>query len=150
VFLFVYQELTVRIITQTISILLLLLCLGVFFAALKLRRRDKTYKLESPYGEIKVSVGAIEDYIKMIKTEIAGVKDLSPKVFLRKGKVKIYVRMSLYADSEIGDVVVSVQSAIKSYLSNILLEEKIGAIRVFVSNIIYRDKTVEEHRRRRN
>ena len=141
VFALVFKDLTVRIIVLTIATILLIFCLGVVFSAIKFGRRDKTYKVESPYGEVRVSIGAIEDYLNMVKAEVRGVKDMRPKVFLRKGKIKMYVRITLWADSDIGDIVVNVQNAIRSYLTNIMAEEKIGDIRVFVGKIMFREKT---------
>jgi hypothetical protein len=90
-----YKDMTARIIVLTVATLFLLFSIGVIFSLLKFGRRDKTLKLESPFGEVKVSVGAIEDYINMIRSEIKGVKEIRPKIFLRRGKIKIYVRTTL-------------------------------------------------------
>ena len=140
VFAVIFKDLTIRIIVLTIATLFLMLCLSVIFSAIKFGRRDRTFGIDSPYGEVKVSIGAIEDYLNVVKSDVKGVKDIRPKVFLRKGKLKIYTRVSLWSDSDISDMVLNVQNAIKSYLEEILGAEKVGDIRVFVSKIVYKEK----------
>jgi hypothetical protein len=137
-FLHIYKDLDVRIIALTVATLFLLLSLAAIFSAIKFRRRESTFKFESPYGEVKVSVGAIEDYLNVLKNEIKGVKDIRPKVFLRKGKLKVYLRVALWSDHTIGDNVLDIQNGAKSYLEDILGPDKVGDIRVFVGTIMQR------------
>jgi hypothetical protein len=134
----VHDDITVRILALTFSALMIFIISSITFFAVKFGRRDRTFKIESPYGEVKISIGAIEDYINNIKSELAGVKEIKPRVYLRKGKLKIYIRVSLYSDNDIGDLSVLIQNGIKVYLSNIIGEEMIGSIKLFVNKIIYR------------
>jgi len=46
----------------------------------------------------------------MIRSEIKGVKEIRPKIFLRRGKIKIYVRTTLWSDSLVADMVLNVQN----------------------------------------
>ena len=66
----IYTDLTLRIITLTLSIILLLFCVAFIVSSIKFRRRERTVILKSPYGEVKVSLGAIEDFIKMLKGKL--------------------------------------------------------------------------------
>jgi len=135
----IYNDLTLRIVTLTLSILLLLLCIAFIVSAIKFRRRERTVILKSPYGEVKVSLGAIEDFIKMLKGKIKGVKEIRPKVYVRKAGLKIYVKVSLWSDSNVHEMTQDIQDAIKRHIQNTLGIEKVGDIRVFIEKILYRE-----------
>ena len=132
----VYLYLPIRIIALTIATIFLLFSLGVIFSALTSGRREKMYKFDSPYGDVKVSVGAIEDYLNVMKNDVRGVKDIRPRVFLRKGRIKVYLRVTLWSDHAIPDTVLDIQNGAKSYLEDILGPDKVGDIRVFVGKIV--------------
>ncbi|MEK6645804.1 MAG: alkaline shock response membrane anchor protein AmaP [Candidatus Firestonebacteria bacterium] len=135
----IYTDLTLRIITLTLSIILLLFCVAFIVSSIKFRRRERTVILKSPYGEVKVSLGAIEDFIKMLKGKIKGVKEIRPKVYVRKAGLKIYVKVSLWSDSNVHEMTQDIQDAIKRHIQNTLGIEKVGDIRVFIEKILYRE-----------
>ncbi|MEI7904193.1 MAG: alkaline shock response membrane anchor protein AmaP [Candidatus Firestonebacteria bacterium] len=135
-FIHVYLDLPVRIIALTVATIFLLLALGTSFSALASRRREKTYKFDSPYGDVKVSLGALEDYLNVMKNDVRGVKDIRPRVFLRKGRIKVYLRATLWSDHAIPDTVLDIQNGAKSYLEDILGPDRVGDIRVFIGKIV--------------
>ncbi len=87
-----FEDPTLRALTLVVSILCLIMFLSAVVSLAKFGRREKTVSLKSPYGEVAVSLGAIEDFIKVIKDRVSGVKELRPKVFARADGLKIYVR----------------------------------------------------------
>ncbi len=136
VFTHIYTDLDVRIIVLTVATIFLLLSLGAIVSAIKFGRREQTLGIDSPYGRVGVSAGAVEDYLAMLKNDIKGVRNIFPKVFLRKGKVKVYMKVSLWSENPIGDSVINIQNGAKEYLEEILGVDRVGEIRVFVGKII--------------
>lgn len=140
-----YVDITLRTTTLVVSAVFLLLCITVLFSVVKFRRREKTVKLKSPYGEVRVSLGAIEDFIKMIKDQIRGVKEIRPKVFVRPTGLKIYAKVSLWSDRNVHEMTQDLQDTIRRYIQDTLGIQEIGEIRVFVSKILFREAKEENY-----
>ena len=128
-----------KIIILIISIVLFLFCISVIFSILRFNRREKTVSLKSPYGEVKVSLGAIEDFIKNIKDQIKGIKEIRAKVFARPNGIKIYSKVTLWSDQNISEMAKEIQSTIRYYLHDTLGIEDIAEIKVLVEKILLRD-----------
>lgn len=141
----IYTDITTRTIVLVVSAVFLLLCITVLFSVVKFRRREKTIRLKSPYGEVRVSLGAIEDFIKMIKDQIKGVKEIRTKVFVRSVGLKIYVKVSLWSDSNIHEMAQDLQNTIRRYIQDTLGIQEVAEIRVFVGKILFREKKEEDY-----
>lgn len=135
----ILEDFNLKMSVLTISAILLILCISVIFSLLRFNRREKTVSLDSPYGEVKVSLGAIEDFIKNIKDQIKGIKEIRPKVFVRPAGIKIYVKVGLWNDQNITDMAQEIQSTIKYYVHDTLGIKEIAEIKVLVEKILYRE-----------
>jgi uncharacterized alkaline shock family protein YloU len=135
-----YEDKFLRILTVVISGIFLLTCLSALFSLIKFRRREKMISLKSPYGAINISFGAIEDFIKMLKDYIKGVKELKPKLFLRKGGIKVYIRASLYSEDNIYAIAQDIQNTVKKYLQETVGINNIISIQVVIGKILIKEK----------
>ncbi len=139
-----YRDPTLRMISLGSSGIFLLTCLSVFFSMISFGRREKTISLPTPYGEVTIALGAIEDFIKVAKDHVQGVHELRPKVFVRGNGLKIYIRASVYSDQSIAGVAQDIQETIRRYVQETLGIEQPVEIRVFVGKIRYRAPSTDQ------
>jgi len=135
---YLYQDPSLRVLTLTLSALLLLTCLSVILSLISFGRRERVITLKTPYGDVSIALGAIEDFVKVAKEHISGVQDLRPKVFVRGQGLKIYVRASLWSDQSIPAVAHDIQDTIQRYIQDTLGIDQHVEIRVFVGKITFR------------
>ncbi len=79
-------------------------------------RLERTVVLQSPHGDIMVSLAAIEDFSRVVKNQVAGVKDIKGKVRARRKGLDVTAWVTLYSDKSVADVTQEVQEAIIRYI----------------------------------
>lgn len=136
-----YQDPNLRMVTLGLSGLFLLTCISFIPSLIFFNRREKTISLTTPYGEVQVALGAIEDFVKIAKDHVPGVHELRPKIFVRGHGLKIYVRAALWSDQSIPSAAQDIQDTIRQYIQNTLGIDQPVEIRVFVSKIMYRESS---------
>lgn len=89
----------------------------------------------SEYGEIRISIVAIENMVLRVVQQTQGIKDNGRKASYSPDGMIIYVKIKVMPDLEIPSLVGELQGKIKSYLEDItglLVHE----VKVMVENII--------------
>lgn len=114
------------------------------FGNLEKRRTERTVVLESPLGEIMVSLGAIEDFSRVVKNQVKGVKDIKGKVISTRKGMKVTARVTLYSDRSVSEVTQEVQEAIVKYIQYTLGIEAPIKPTVIVSKIVFKSKEDEK------
>ncbi len=130
-----------------------LLSFGVFLIAIAMltvlwniesKRNERTVVLQSPHGDIMVSLAAIEDFSRVIKNEIDGVKDIKGKVLSKRKGLYVTAKVTLYSDKSVAETTQEIQEAIIRYIQYTLGIEAPVKPTVIVSKIVY--KTPEEEK----
>ncbi len=122
---------------------LALLAGGVYFVLgnIKASRRERTVVLQNPIGEVKVSLPAIEDFARVLKGKIEGLRDIKGRVIYRRRGLKVSARISVFSEYSIAEVSQKVQEGIRNYIQNILgIEQEINPT-VIVTKVVNREKT---------
>jgi|GEM_PF-952167 hypothetical protein len=138
---------------KIIAIRIAVLIMGVFFISVALftifgniekRRSERTVVLESPLGEIMVSLGAIEDFSRVVKNQVKGVKDIKGKVISTRKGLKVTAHVTLFSDRSVAEVTQEVQEAIIQYIQYTLGIANEIKPTVIVSKVLYRSKEDEK------
>jgi hypothetical protein len=140
---------TAKIIAIRLAVLLsglsfILIALFTIFGNIEKSRSERTVVLESPLGEIMVSLGAIEDFSRVVKNQINGVKDIKGKVISTRKGLKVTAHVTLYSDRSVADVTQEVQEAIIKYIQFTLGIANEIKPTVIVSKIVFRQKEEEK------
>lgn len=135
----------VKISILIFSLFLILIALMTIIGNIEKRRMERNVLLESPMGDIKVSLSAIEDFSKIVKNQVQGVKDIKGKVYSKKNGLKVIAKVTLYSDRAVSDVTQEVQEAIIKYIQytlGIVAEIKPTVI---VNKVVYKEEKGEEN-----
>jgi len=134
------SSIAARIIILLFSLFLLFVALFTIIGNIETRRQERTVVLESPLGDIMVSLSAIEDFSKVIKNQIDGLKDIKGKVFARRKRMDVRAKVVLYSDRPVAEVTQEVQEAIINYIKNTLGIEAEIKPTIIVSKVAYKSK----------
>jgi hypothetical protein len=138
---------------KIIAIRIAVLSTGIFLVAVALftiwgnfekRRSERTVVLESPLGEIMVSLGAIEDFSRVVKNQVKGVKDIKGKVISTRKGLRVTAHVTLFSDRSVADVTQEVQEAIIQYIQFTLGIETQIKPTVIVSKVVFKSKEEEK------
>jgi len=103
-------------------------------------RRQRTIAFENPYGEVTLSLSAIEDYIIKLAHKMPEIKDIKSNIYVGKSGVEIAAKVVLYSEINIPKVTEKIQGAIHVRLQEMLgIEEKV-TIKINVTKIVHKDK----------
>ena len=126
---------------------------GIFFIGVALftiwgniekRRSERTAVLQSPLGDILVSLSAIEDFSRVVKNQINGVKDIKGKVIQTGKGFKVTAHVTLFSDRSVADVTQEIQEAIIKYIQYTLGIANEIKPTVIVSKVVFRQKENEK------
>lgn len=106
-------------------------------------QREKTIAFENPDGQVIISLGAIEDFIKRLVKEVSQVKELKSNVTASKKGISVVSRATLYSDSNIPEVAEKVQSMIKAKLLEMLGIEEAINVKIHISKLLHRSSKEE-------
>jgi len=102
------------------------------------RRLERTVVLQSDLGDIYVSMAALEDFSRVIKNLIPGVKDIKGKVYSRNKRIDVIARVVLYSDRPVADVTQEIQEEAIRYIRNTLGIDTPVKPTVIVSKVTFR------------
>jgi len=102
------------------------------------RRVERTVILESPLGDIMVSLSAIEDFSRVVKNQVSGVKDIKGKVLSKRKGIDVTAKVALYSDRSVAEVTQEVQEAIIKYIQYTLSISTAIKPTVIVNKIVYK------------
>jgi hypothetical protein len=129
---------TIRIIVLLIGAIAVFTAVITVFGNIRSKINERTVILQSPLGDILVSLSAIEDFSKVIKNQIAGIKDIKGKVRSKRKGFDVTAWVSLYSDRPVADVTQEVQEAIIQYIKYTLSIDTDIKPKVIVSKISYK------------
>lgn len=117
---------------------IIMIVAGLIFLKMRISARtgDKCISFDNPEGEVTISIKAIEDFVKRVGQEFSQIVDMSSQIVPVHGGLKVKVKVSLLAGSNVPQITENIQHVIKSRVQNILGIESILGIEVNVSKII--------------
>jgi hypothetical protein len=134
----------IRIAVFIMGVFLISVALFTIFGNIEKRRSERTVVLESPLGEIMVSLGAIEDFSRVVKNQVRGVKDIKGKVISTRKGLKVTANVTLYSDRSVAEVTQEIQEAIIQYIQYTLGIANEIKPSVIVGKVVYRSKDEEK------
>ncbi|MCD4813388.1 alkaline shock response membrane anchor protein AmaP [bacterium] len=140
---YVVEGMTGRVVAFAIGLLLLASLIYLLLGNLQAARRERTVVLQNPMGEVMVSLPAIEDFARVLKGRIEGLRDIKGRVtYTRKG-LKVVARITIFSDFSIADVTEKVQEEIRAYIQKTLsIEQEINPT-VIVHKVVSRERNLE-------
>ena len=134
----------IRLAVFSTGLFFIFTALFTIFGNIEKRRSERTVVLESPLGEIMVSLGAIEDFSRVVKNQINGVKDIKGKVISTRKGLRVTAHVTLFSDRSVADVTQEIQEAIIKYIQFTLGIANEIKPTVIVSKVVFRQKEEEK------
>lgn len=140
---FVYDTPNMRLIIGITGGLLIVVTLLVMQIILGRMRMERTIAFENPDGQVTISLGAIEDFIKRLTRQLPEIKELKPSVIATKKGVDITTRLVLYSDTNIPDITEKIQNMIKAKVQDMLGIEESIAVKIHIAKIAQKEEPKE-------
>lgn len=138
---YVIEGSTGRGIALLAGLLLMVIFVYLVWGNIQATRRERTVVLKNPLGEVLVSLAAIEDFARVLKGKIEGLRDIKGRVVYRRRGLKVSARITVISDYSIVEVSQNVQDAIRNYIQKTLgIEQEINPT-VMVNKVVSRDKS---------
>ncbi len=128
----------------TLGFFLITISFSIWIFSFLNRHREQTIAFRNSLGEVRISLAALEDFIKKIASEIPEVKSIRSRVSASKKGLEVRNTVTLWSNNNISDVANDLQFTIKKYLQDILGIERVNQIKVLVSNISLESRRIEE------
>src|SRR5688572_18322963 len=130
---------SVRIAFGVGGVFLMLLAASTIVGNLQNRRYERTVVFHNPHGEVMIALGALEDLGKVVKAEIAGLKDIKLRVVARRKGLQVTGRVALWSDANLPRTTELIQESVRHYLQEIVGQEQEIRPRVVVGKVSFRD-----------
>ena len=134
----------IRIGMALVGFLLILINISIAQLSIGRLRRHKTIAFENPYGQVTVSLSAIEDYIKKLTHRMTEIKEIRSSIFASKSGIEVATKAVLYTDVNIPEATEKIQNAIRLHLEEVLGIEEKFIIKIHVAKLVQREKGTKE------
>lgn len=123
------------------GVLLILVTLSLANFSFKKFQAEKTIGYATNEGQVIISLGAIEDFIRRLTQQLPDVKELRSNVFVTRRGIEIESRIILWSTSNIPNITERVQSVIQGQVQELLAGiDKPVLVNVHVTKIAQRDQ----------
>lgn len=112
----VFSSLSNRWIIGITSIIILIGAINVVLANLMGRPVTQTKVGVSDYGEIRITLSAVEALVKKAASQIKGVREVKPVIKCTPPGISIFLRTSMLPGTEIPNAAQELQSTVKNFL----------------------------------
>ncbi|MCM8813713.1 MAG: alkaline shock response membrane anchor protein AmaP [Candidatus Omnitrophica bacterium] len=107
----------ILILSGVLSILVSLLLAGISFQRFQ---KEKTIGYSTNFGQVIISLSAIEDYIRRFAQHWGEIKDLRPDVTISRRGIEIQTKVTLWSTTNIPEAAERIQSTIKEQIQALL------------------------------
>ncbi|MCL4425986.1 MAG: alkaline shock response membrane anchor protein AmaP [Firmicutes bacterium] len=123
-----------RVLVGLSGLALFLLSLRLIYLGFRRRYGGQTVIQETPLGEVRIALEAIENLVKKVARQVPGVRDVRAGVTNQPAGVAASLRITVSPDVNIPEVSDQVQNSIKNYVRSVV---GIGVteVRIAVENI---------------
>ncbi len=132
----VYNSPQGRLAAMIIGIFFILLSLVLIFISSKAGADDKFITFDNPIGKVKISLSAIEDFIRKIALQVSGIHEIKPRAIARKNKIIIENRVVIWGSENLLTISKKAQEEIESYLQEILGGEEKVEINMHIVKVL--------------
>ena len=101
---------------------------------------EKNIAFKTEYGEVLVSLSAIEDYVRKIMRDDPSIRDLRSKVMVRKRGLVISLKAVMLSEINIPSVTEKIQSELRDKVQEMLGMEEPVVVKVFITKIGEKEK----------
>ncbi len=119
-----------------IGVLFILLCFKFLERIFVDPRRERILVLESPQGDISITLPAIEDMLKRVLRGRREISDVKPKVIPTKKTVEILIRCNLVEEINLQEFQRGIQEELSERLKLLLGEDKDITVRIEIGKMI--------------
>jgi uncharacterized alkaline shock family protein YloU len=96
---------------------------------------EKNIAFKTEYGEVLVSLSAIEDYVRKIMRDDPDIRDLRSKVTARKRGLVISLKAAILSEINIPSITEKIQSELRRKVQEMLGMEEPVMVKVFITKI---------------
>ncbi len=123
------------------GVLLILVTLSLANFSFKKFQAEKTIGYSTNEGQVIISLGAIEDFIRRLTQQLPDVKELRSDVFVTRRGIEIESRVILWSTSNIPNITERIQSVIQGQVQELLSGiDRPVLVNVHVTKIAQRDQ----------
>ncbi|MCG2712710.1 MAG: alkaline shock response membrane anchor protein AmaP [Candidatus Omnitrophica bacterium] len=123
------------------GVLLILVTLSLANFSFKKFQAEKTIGYSTNGGQIIISLGAIEDFIRRLTQQLPDVKELRSDVFVTRRGIEIESRVILWSTSNIPNITERIQAVIQGQVQELLAGiDKPVLVNVHVTKIAPREQ----------
>ncbi len=101
---------------------------------------EKNIAFKTEYGEVLVSLSAIEDYVRKTMRDDPNIRDLRSKVMVRKRGLVISLKAVMLSEINIPSVTEKIQSELRDKVQEMLGMEEPVVVKVFITKIGEKEK----------
>ncbi len=123
-----------RMAVGIISLVFLAVSIRFLYFGFRRKYPNKAVIHETPLGEVRVSLGAVENLVKKVTRQIHGVRDVRASVSNTPDGITADIRTWVSPDVSVPEVSEDIQKAVREYVKNVV---GVGVleIRILVENI---------------
>ena len=124
-----------RIISGIILVVYLIISIKFFLQSLSVKKPPvQAIVQETELGQIRVSVGAIENLVRRAIGQVNGVRDLVPRVSCTSEGINIFLRVTLSPEVNIPQTSDEIQNKVKDYITEVA-GINIQSVKILVDSI---------------
>jgi len=138
------QTSNIRLTIALTGLFLILINISIAQLSIGKLRKHKTIAFENPNGQVTISLGAIEDYIKKLTQNMTEIKDMKSNISAGRSGIEVVSKAVLYSDANIPEITEKIQNAIKYRLQEMLGIEETVAVKIHVIKVVERSKKTEK------
>ncbi len=101
---------------------------------------ERNIAFKTEYGDVLVSLSAIEDYIRKLLKEEPDIKDLRTKVSVRKKGLVVLLKAVMLSETNIPNITEKIQSNLRVKVQEMLGMEEPIIVKVYISKIGEKEK----------
>lgn len=112
----------------------ILIALIILRSSFKHKESTQTNITETKFGEIKITINALENMTEKIAKKVIGVKEAKTKIKSTPNGIAVFIEISVTADVNIPDITTETQNRINDYFldqAGVQVEE----VRILVSDL---------------
>jgi len=101
---------------------------------------ERNIAFKTEYGDVLVSLSAIEDYVRKLLKEEPDIKDLRTKVSARKKGLVVLLKAVMLSETNIPNITERIQSNLRIKVQEMLGMEEPIVVKVYISKIGEKEK----------
>lgn len=140
---------SLRAALSVLGLLAVAVAVAVVWGNLAARRWERIIILRNPLGEVHVSLYALEDLGRVVKADVAGLRDVKLRIHANRRGLQVRARVTLLAAEDLGAATEAVQVAIRRRLQQVVGPDQDIRPRVMVAKIVGRGEDEESAPSRR-